>query len=78
MKSSSTYTALFIQGIVISSLYIYTGQGCNKKDTHLDFVKLLFFYMIVQGIGRMMNVDNSIIALTFLGKIIAAFLENSN
>jgi hypothetical protein len=69
------YTLLLLQGIIISSLYIYASNDYYKKETHLTFAKLVLFYIIIQDVARMMAVDNTIVILTFLSKIVSIYID---
>jgi hypothetical protein len=81
MIENSSYTVLVLQGITFSTLYFYIrGTKYSKSSGHCHydmflFMKFVLFYVVVQEIGRMFDVNRDVICLLFIGRLISLYLE---
>lgn len=82
MATTSRYIRLTLQGLILVSLYYFLEQNLSSVsantmrtsefcDGRITFIKFAALFVIVQDVGNAMRVDESIITLAFISKIIS-------
>lgn len=69
----SKYTGIAVQSLIFASIYFYIKE---YKYTPSLFIQFMIFYIFIQGLGESFGVNNSVITLLFISRIISVYLDS--